>query len=102
MNRTKALSALALGAVLTSARASWAQVSFGTCCPWNGPFDAIITNITGPTVKGLAILIVIGAAVGFASSEGGAFRKLAGVVFGLSLAFAAATWAPGFLGYTGP
>jgi type IV secretion system protein VirB2 len=102
MNRTKVLSALALSAVLTPARTSWAQLSFGACCPWNGPLDAIVTNITGPTVKAIAILLVIGAGIGFASTEGGAFRKLAGVVFGLSIAFAAATWAPGFFGYTGP
>jgi type IV secretory pathway VirB2 component (pilin) len=102
MKRIAHMVALVGSSILATAQTSWAQVTFGACCPWTAPLDAIIANITGPTVKGLAVLLVIGAGIGFAATDGGAFRKLAGLVFGLSIAFAAASWAPGFLGYTGP
>jgi type IV secretion system protein VirB2 len=88
---------LAYGATL---KEGWAQTS--GAMPWDGWLSALLANLTGPTVKTIAILLVMGLGLTFAASDGGVFRKAAGVLFGLSIAFAAASWAPGFLGYTGP
>ena len=101
MTHTPRIVAAALGGVLGTVQTSWAQVSFSRCCPWDTPLADLTANITGPTVKLVAVLIMVSTGIVYATSEGGGFRKIAAVIFGLSIAFAAASWGPGFLGYTG-
>lgn len=100
MTRTRRL-LLALTYLATSANTSYAQF-VGRPAPWEGPLAQIVASITGPTVRALAILLLVGVGISFAASDGNAFRKLLAVAFGLSIAFAAASWGPGFLGYVGP
>lgn len=92
---------LSLAFLAASASNSYAQFAVGAM-PWDGWLARLLANITGPTMRSLAILLLIGVGFAFAASDGTAFRKLLSVAFGLSIAFAAATWAPGFLGYVGP
>jgi type IV secretion system protein VirB2 len=68
---------LALPLVLLALFATAAHAgSSGTSMPWNTPLQNILDNLTGPTAKTLAgIMIVIGALVwGFGRHEVGASR----------------------------
>jgi type IV secretory pathway VirB2 component (pilin) len=82
--------------VATSAMAA------GTGMPWEGPLNNLLNSLTGPVARVLGALAVVSVGIGLAFSEGGgAMRKFLWVVFGLSLAFAAVTWALPFLGFAG-
>lgn len=74
----------------------------GTNMPWEGPLDQVVTSLTGPVAKGLGVLAIVGLGFAFAFSEGGsALRRVLGVVLGLSIAFAAATFGLTFFGFAG-
>lgn len=92
---------LSITLLAASASNSYAQFVVGTM-PWDGWLARLLANITGPTMRAFAVLLLIGVGFSFAASDGSAFRKLLAVAFGISIAFAAATWGPGFLGYVGP
>lgn len=100
MTRTRRL-LLTLAYLATSANTSYAQFVVGTM-PWDNWLARLLANITGPTMRAFAVLLLIGVGFSFAASDGSAFRKLLAVAFGVSIAFAAASWGPGFLGYVGP
>jgi type IV secretory pathway VirB2 component (pilin) len=74
----------------------------GTNMPWEGPLDQVVTSLTGPVAKGLGVLAIVGLGFAFAFSEGGStLRRVLGVVLGLSIAFAAATFGLTFFGFAG-
>ena len=74
----------------------------GTNMPWESPLNNILHSITGPVVKAAGILAIVATGLALAFSEGGGFmRKVVSVVFGLSIAFSAATFITDFLGYGG-
>ena len=74
----------------------------GTSMPWESPLNNILHSITGPVAKAGGILAIVTTGLGLAYSEGGGFmRKVVGVVFGLSLTFAATSFISDFLGYGG-
>jgi len=59
-------------------------------------------SITGPVARILAVIIITitGLTLAFGESSGG-FRRLIQIVFGLSIAFAAASFFLGFFSFTG-
>lgn len=70
--------------------------------PWEGPISKIVSSITGPVAKGIGILAIVSVGVGLAFSEGGSgLRKVLGPVMGLAIAFSAASWGLGLLGFSG-
>lgn len=95
--------ALALGIVLLPALAgsAWAG-GFGGGLPWEGPLQNLADSLTGPVARVIGIVAIFGAGIAVAFSEGGSsLRKILFVVLGLSIAFSAATWGLGFLGFGG-
>lgn len=74
----------------------------GTTMPWEGPLEQIVNSITGPVAKAIGVIAIVMTGAAFAFSEGGStMRKVLGVVFGLSIAFAAASWGLTFFGFAG-
>lgn len=85
---TIALRRVLQGVLLISLAASrvWAGTTGGTDMPWNGPLEAVLSNLTGPTGRALAALMfVIGGAVwGFTRHEEGA-KKFGQAIFGIAV-----------------
>lgn len=74
----------------------------GTGMPWEGWLDQILNSITGPVARAIGVIAIVACGLGIAFSEGGGgMRKLLMVCLGLSIAFTAASFFLGFLGYGG-
>lgn len=69
--------------------------------PWETPLDTVVKSLTGPVAKAAGILSIFIFGIGMAFSEGGGLRVILGIVFGLSIAFAAASWGITFFGFAG-
>jgi type IV secretion system protein VirB2 len=69
--------------------------------PWETPLDNIVKSLTGPVAKGLGTLAMVFFGLALAWSEGPGLRAACAIVFGLTLAFNAAVWAPTFFGFSG-
>ena len=74
---------------LVAPAVAWAGTG-GTNMPWNTPFQALLDNLSGPTARVLAgIMLVIGGAVwGFTRHEEGA-KKIGQAIFGIAIMFGA-------------
>jgi type IV secretory pathway VirB2 component (pilin) len=93
-----AVSVLIVAALMLPVQA----VASGTSMPWETPLQNIVDSITGPVAKGVAILAIVIAGLAMAMGEGGGFfRKAAGIVFGIAIAFAATQWGMTFFGFAG-
>ncbi|NKB53751.1 MAG: conjugal transfer protein TrbC [Rhizobiaceae bacterium] len=88
------LTMLVLGAV--SAQAA------GSGLPWEAPLQSILESITGPVARIIAVMVITmtGLTLAFGESSGG-MRKLIQIVFGLSIAFAAASFFLSFFSFAG-
>ena len=65
----------------------------GGAMPWEGPLNAVMDSITGPTPRIIAILIIVATGLTLAFGDvGQGFKKLLQILFGLAIAFAAATF----------
>jgi type IV secretion system protein VirB2 len=74
----------------------------GTGMPWESPLQQIVQSITGPVVQAAAVVAIAIFGGGIAMSEtGSAVRRGMGILFGLSIAFAASTFFLGFFGFAG-
>lgn len=74
----------------------------GSGMPWEGPLQQIVESITGPVVQAAAVIAVAIFGAGIAMSENGsAMRRGLGILFGLSIAFAASTFFLDFFGFAG-
>lgn len=99
----RAASRIAVAAFITATTpiVAFAAGTGGTM-PWDTPLQNIEQDLTGTVAKLVGIIAVAGFGLMFAFGEhGSAVRKGGGIVFGLSIAFSAATFAATFLGYTG-
>jgi len=84
---------------LIAAAPAWAG---GSGMPWEGPLQRIVESITGPVVQAAAVVAVVLFGAGVAMSEGGSsMRRGLGILFGLSIAFAASTFFLDFFGFAG-
>ncbi len=88
-----ALRVLALtAAAIAITGAAHAATSGGTM-PWEGPLTAVMESITGPVARILAILIIAATGLTLAFGDvGQGFKKLLQILFGLAIAFAAASF----------
>jgi type IV secretion system protein TrbC len=79
------IAGLAAATALANAAAAFAGTG-GTDMPWNGPMQAILDNITGPTGKIIAgLLIALGGVVwGFTRHEEG-FKRVAQAIIAIGL-----------------
>ena len=74
----------------------------GSGMPWEGPLQQIVESITGPVVQAAAVVAVVLFGAGVAMSENGSsMRRGLGILFGLSIAFAASTFFLEFFGFAG-
>ena len=72
---------------------------FAAGLPWEKPIDRIVDSLTGPVVRGAAMVAVVTTGVVLAFGEGGGFfRRAVSVVFGLSIATTAASLVATFFG----
>lgn len=74
----------------------------GSGMPWEGPLQQVVESITGPVVQAAAVIAVCIFGAGIAMSESGSgMRRGVGILFGLSIAFAASTFFLDFFGFAG-
>ncbi len=74
----------------------------GSGMPWEGPIQQVVQSITGPVVQAAAVIAVVAFGAGIAMSENGSsMRRGLGILFGLSIAFAASTFFLDFFGFAG-
>lgn len=91
-------SARVAGAVLlagATAGAAHAAVGGGAggAMPWEGPLTAVMESITGPVARVISILIIVATGLTLAFGDvGQGFKKLLQILFGLAIAFAAASF----------
>lgn len=84
---------------LLTALPAWAG---GAGMPWEGPLQKVVDSVTGPVVQAAAVLAVVIFGAGIAMSESGSgMRRGVGILFGLSIAFAASTFFLDFFGFAG-
>ena len=77
-------------------------VAAGSNMPWEQPLQQILDSVQGPVAKIIAVLIIIGTGLGLAFGEtSGGMRRLIQIVFGLSIAFAAASFFLTFFNFSG-
>ena len=70
--------------------------------PWVGMLDKFMGILIGPTARLISIIAIAG--VGFSIMAGltdNLSKRAIGVIVGISLVFAAASWGPKFFGYSG-
>lgn len=97
--RLRGLSAASAACALFAATAALAG---GSGMPWEGPLQQIVESVTGPVVQAAAVIAVVIFGAGIAMSENGSsMRRGLGILFGLSIAFAAGTFFLDFFGFAG-
>lgn len=70
--------------------------------PWDDKLSAVADSITGPVAKAIGVIVIALTGLGVAFSEGGSWvRKGLSVIFGLSIAFTASSFALSFFNFTG-
>jgi len=90
--------ALLVGGVMMAGPA----LAGGSGMPWEGPLQQVVQSITGPVVQAAAVVAVVIFGAGIAMSENGSsMRRGLGIMFGLSIAFAASTFFLDFFGFAG-
>lgn len=91
-------SARIAGAVLVAGAATGAAHAAvgggaGGAMPWEGPLTAVMESITGPVARVISILIIVATGLTLAFGDvGQGFKKLLQILFGLAIAFAAASF----------
>lgn len=93
---------IALAAFVTFSLLTDPAYAAGSGMPWEAPLQKVLQSIEGPVAKIIAVIVII--ATGFSLAFGevsGGFRKLIQIIFGLSVAFAAASFFLPLLGFSG-
>lgn len=81
--------------------ATHALAAAGGNMPWEGPLQRILTSFQGPVAKVIGVIAIIATGLGMAFGEGGGgMKKMLSIVFGLSIAFTAASIAVDWFGMT--
>ena len=81
----------------------WAEIAQAADgLPWETPLQKIGDSLNGPVAKivGVCSIILTGLALAFGEA-GGIVKKILQIVFGLTIAFTAATFFASFFGFTG-
>ena len=76
-------------------------VSAAVDLPWESPLEKIAASASGPVAKMIGIIAIVCTGLSLAASvPRGMIKRVLQVVFGLSIAFTAASFFLGFLGYS--
>ena len=96
------IATLALGTALASTLAASPAFAGGSGMPWEGPLQQIVDSFTGPVAQagGVIAVTIFGLGVAFAESGSG-LRRGVSILFGVAIAFAAASFFMGFFGFGG-
>lgn len=98
----KPTSTLLAAAAMNGLLLAGPALAAGTSMPWEGPLQQIVDSITGPIAQAAAVVAVVLFGAGIAMSENGsAMRRGIGILFGISIAFAASTFFLDFFGFAG-
>lgn len=99
ISRSSRQSFLVLAILLFGAVAAQAA---GSGLPWEAPLQSILESITGPVARIIAVMVITmtGLTLAFGETSGG-MRKLIQIVFGLTIAFAAASFFLSFFSFAG-
>jgi type IV secretion system protein VirB2 len=74
----------------------------GSGMPWETPLQAVVDSITGPVAQAAAVIAVTIFGLGLAFSESGSgMRRGLSILFGLAIAFAAASFFLDWFGFAG-
>jgi type IV secretion system protein TrbC len=74
----------------------------GSGMPWETPLQAVVDSITGPVAQAAAVIAVTVFGLGLAFSESGSsMRRGISILFGLAIAFAAASFFLDWFGFGG-
>lgn len=88
--------------LLLAAAPALASGGGGSAMPWDDKLSALADSITGPVAKSVGVIAIALTGLGVAFSEGGSWvRRGLSIIFGLSIAFTASTFALTFLDFTG-
>jgi type IV secretory pathway VirB2 component (pilin) len=80
---------------------AWASGGAGGAMPWEDKLTAVADSITGPVAKAIGVICIALTGLGVAFSEGGSWvRRGLSVIFGLSIAFTASSFAMSFFNAT--
>lgn len=100
--RTPPLSGLAAATAICGLLAAGPALAAGSDMPWEAPLQKVVDSVTGPVVQAAAVIAVVVFGAGVAMSEGGSsMRRGIGILFGVSIAFAASTFFLDFFGFGG-
>ena len=74
----------------------------GSGMPWEGPLQQVVNSLTGPVAQAGGVIAVTMFGLGVAFSESGSgLRRGVSILFGIAIAFAAASFFMGFFGFGG-
>jgi type IV secretory pathway VirB2 component (pilin) len=98
--RIRPLRGLAAATAICGLLAAGPALAAGSDMPWEAPLQKVVDSVTGPVVQAAAVIAVVVFGAGVAMSEGGSsLRRGIGILFGVSIAFAASTFFLDFFGY---
>jgi type IV secretion system protein TrbC len=60
--------------------------------PWESGLEKIMNSLAGPTAKIIGVILIVGAGITVAVTEGQAIKKVAWVIVGIGIAFNAASF----------
>jgi len=87
------------GTLLMAATPAYAA---GSGMPWEAPLQAVVDSVTGPVAQAAAVIAVTIFGLGLAFSESGSgMRRGLSILFGLAIAFAAASFFLDWFGFAG-
>ncbi|PZR35521.1 TrbC/VirB2 family protein [Caulobacter segnis] len=90
------------GLLVLAAEPAFAAGGGGAAMPWDDKLSAVADSITGPVAKAIGVIAIALTGLGVAFSEGGSWvRRGLSVIFGLSIAFTASSFALSFFNFTG-
>ena len=90
------------GLLVLAAEPAVAAGGGGAAMPWDDKLSAVADSITGPVAKAIGVIAIALTGLGVAFSEGGSWvRRGLSVIFGLSIAFTASSFALSFFNFTG-
>lgn len=82
--------------------ASSAALASGSGMPWEGPLKRIVDSLTGPVAQAGGVIAVTLFGLGLAFSESGSgLRRGISILFGMAIAFSAASFFMSFFGFGG-
>jgi len=91
---------LKVGLVLASLASP--ALAGGSGMPWEGPLQQVVNSLTGPVAQAGGVIAVTMFGLGVAFSESGSgLRRGVSILFGIAIAFAAASFFMGFFGFGG-